>query len=134
MASEACVMRILALVLGVGVALATAAPVVANDVKPTVQIAMKHSAKMASGAVTISNFKFTPPALSVAVGTKVTWTNNGSMNHTTTSNTGVWDSGPLANGKTFSFTFTKAGTFPYHCSIHPNMKGTITVAAMKKAM
>lgn len=126
-------MRVLAIVLGVGVALATAAPVVANDAKPTVQVAAKHS-MMAAGAVSITNFKFTPPSLTVPVGTKVTWTNNAQIDHTTTSNTGVWDSGHIAKTKTFSFTFTKAGTFPYHCMIHPSMKGTIVVTAMKKAM
>ena len=67
--------------------------------------------------------------LVVAMGTTVTWTNNDSIAHTTTSDTGVWDSGILAPGQSFSFTFASTGTFPYHCAIHgaASMSGTIVV-------
>lgn len=84
---------------------------------------------------TISAFKFNPATLNITVGTKVTWTNNSSTStiHTTTSDSGngaggVWDSGVLAPGQSFSFTFTTPGTFTYHCSIHPFMTGTIHVS------
>jgi plastocyanin len=67
--------------------------------------------------------------LVVPVGTKVTWTNNDNIPHTATSDTGVWDSGTLNPGQSFSFQFTKAGTYPYHCTIHgaASMSGVIQV-------
>src|SRR5579862_7535629 len=82
-----------------------------------------------SSAVTIADFQFTPATMQVPQGTTVTWTNNGPSNHTSTSDSGAWDSGVVQPGKSFSFKFNTPGTFSYHCSIHPSMKGTITVAA-----
>jgi plastocyanin len=78
-------------------------------------------------SVSIVDFAFTPGTLTIPVGTTVTWTNKGAVNHTTTSDTGLWDSGLLAPGATFSFTFSSAGTFPYHCNVHFMMTGTIVV-------
>lgn len=78
----------------------------------------------------IMNFTFAPTPLTVPVGTTVVWTNQDTAGHTTTSDTGLWDSGtaaPLKKGDTFKFTFDHVGTFPYHCMIHPNMLGVITV-------
>ncbi len=85
-----------------------------------------------AGAVTIADFQFTPASLSVPLGTTVTWTNNGPTAHTATDQ-GVFDSGVLQAGQKFSFTFNTAGTFNYICTIHPSMKGTITVAAASTA-
>ena len=67
--------------------------------------------------------------LVVKVGTTVTWVNKDTMSHTSTSDTGVWDSGVLASGLSFSFQFSSAGTFPYHCTIHgaASMSGTVQV-------
>lgn len=86
-------------------------------------------APSASGnSVTINSSGDQPAALEVKVGTAVTWTNTDSATHSVTSDTsGVFDSGPLDNGATFTFTFTQAGIYPYHSSSDPNMKGTITV-------
>lgn len=87
----------------------------------------------AGNAVTIADFSFTPATLTVAVGTSVTWTNNGPTGHTVTANDGSFDSDTAGNkstigaGKTFSHTFATAGTFAYHCKIHSSMTGTITV-------
>jgi plastocyanin len=82
----------------------------------------------ASGpAVDIHNFAFNPGSLSVAVGDTVTWTNTDTVAHTVTSRDGTFNSGTLEPGKTFTFTFTKAGSFDYVCSFHPNMTGTIVV-------
>jgi plastocyanin len=61
------------------------------------------------------------------MGTTVTWTNDDGVNHTVTSDQGAFDSGPLATGQTFSQTFNQAGTFTYHCTIHPSMQGTVVV-------
>jgi hypothetical protein len=59
----------------------------------------------------------------------VTWMNSDPVSHTTTSDTGAWDSGPVSSGTTFQHTFSTAGTFPYHCNIHPFMHGTIVVGS-----
>ncbi len=77
--------------------------------------------------MTIENLAFSPAALTVPIGTTVIWTNNDATTHTVTSNTGLFDSGSLNNGATFSFTFNTKGTFEYHCTIHTTMHGTITV-------
>jgi plastocyanin len=80
-----------------------------------------------SASVTIQNFAFNPSPLTVPVGSTVTWTNGDSTAHTTTSDNGTWDSGALSQGASFSFTFSQAGTYTYHCAIHPYMSGTIIV-------
>ncbi len=77
--------------------------------------------------VRIVDFAFTPKTITIARGTRVRWTNTGSVAHTSTSNTGKWDSGTIAPGASFSRVFRRAGTFRYHCSIHPNMKGKVVV-------
>lgn len=97
-------------------------------VAPTSALASaRSSGSGAAVAVTIENFSFQPAALSVAVGTTVTWTNKDSVGHTVTADDGSFASRTLANGATFSHTFTSASTFSYHCAIHPYMKATITV-------
>jgi plastocyanin len=78
-------------------------------------------------AVSIVDFAFQPAGVEVAVGGTVTWTNTGQAPHTVTADDGSFDSGQLAPGASFSQTFNTAGTFTYHCSIHPQMTGTITV-------
>jgi plastocyanin len=78
-------------------------------------------------AVTIVDFGFNPGSITVKAGTTVTWTNTG-VTHTVTSNTGLFDSGHLGSGGTFTFTFSKAGTYAYHCAIHSAMKGEVTVS------
>jgi plastocyanin len=77
-----------------------------------------------------SGFAFSPKSLTVPVGTKVTWTNSTTAPHTSTSDDSSavkWDSGQIQQGGTFSFTFTKAGTYTYHCNVHPSMTATIVV-------
>lgn len=79
--------------------------------------------------VTIQNFAFSPADITVKKGTKVTWTNQDSTQHTVTENDGKNgpSAPPLDNGKSYSFTFNETGSFHYHCSIHPEMTGTVTV-------
>jgi plastocyanin len=79
--------------------------------------------------VSIANFAFDPGTLTITTGTTVTWTNNDTASHNVTSDDGSWGSNSLAKGETFSFTFTKTGTFSYHCGVHPSMTATITVVA-----
>jgi plastocyanin len=83
-----------------------------------------------STIVIIRDFQFTPSAVKVAPGTKVTWVNCGAAgeeSHTSTSNSNVWNSSLLAPGETFTREFPSAGSFPYHCTPHPGMVGTVTV-------
>ena len=75
--------------------------------------------------INISGFAFNPGTLTVKKGTKVTWTNKDSAAHTIKSDT--FNSGDIAQGGTFQFTFNNAGTFNYTCGIHPSMMGKIIV-------
>ncbi len=96
------------------------------------RLALTEGVQAADVSVNIMNFSFQPTPLTIAAGTTVTWTNQDTAGHTTTSDIGVWDSGvatPLKKGDTFQFTFKEVGTFPYHCNIHPNMHGTVVVTA-----
>lgn len=75
---------------------------------------------------------FAPQTVTISAGTTVTWTNRTSISHTVTSDDGKsFDSGtanPITAGMTFSFKFTKPGTYKYHCALHPEMMvGTIIV-------
>jgi plastocyanin len=77
--------------------------------------------------VKIDNFSFNPATLTVAVGTTVTWTNRDDIPHTVVSTDNVFKSKVLDTDEKFSYTFSKAGTYPYFCSIHPKMTGKIVV-------
>jgi plastocyanin len=81
----------------------------------------------ATAEVKIDNFSFGPTALTVPVGTTVTWTNRDDIPHTVVSTAGVFKSKALDTDDKFSFVFTKAGSYPYFCSIHPKMTGTVVV-------
>lgn len=84
----------------------------------------------ANGSVSIASFAFSPAAVTVNVGESVTWTNNqAGVAHTVTSDTGAFDSGAISGGGTFQQTFATAGTFTYHCSIHPSMQGSVIVSS-----
>jgi plastocyanin len=91
----------------------------------TKQSSSSSSGGGAAKAVAIKGFAFGPSNLTVKVGQKITWTNDDDAPHTVTG--GELASGTLAKGASFSFTADKAGTIAYICSIHPTMKGTITV-------
>lgn len=78
--------------------------------------------------VDIVSFTFSPDPINITVGTTVRWTNQDGVLHTSTSDGAVWDSGNLSNGQQFSYTFNIAGSYPYHCSVHPSMLGTINVS------
>ncbi|HEY8283631.1 MAG TPA: cupredoxin family copper-binding protein [Chloroflexota bacterium] len=110
--------------LGMIVALILLSPFVLAGIRGTFATTLAAPA----GKVTIQNFAFSPAVLKVALGTTVTWTNQDSVAHTVTSDTNAWaDSGSLATGKTFSVTFNKAGSFAYHCAIHPTMTAQVLV-------
>lgn len=78
--------------------------------------------------VSIVDFAFNPAAVTINPKDSVTWTWAGTFAHSTTSDdTNLWNSGILASGATFSHTFSSAGTFPYHCAVHPFMTASVTV-------
>ncbi len=87
------------------------------------------AAPAAPPVIEIKTFMFMSAALTVAPGTSVTWKNLDAEPHTVVSVDGTFRSGALDQGDTFSFTFTKPGTYKYVCSIHPQMVATIIVSA-----
>lgn len=93
--------------------------------QPTTQTGS--SPVMAKNAVTIQNMAFSPATLTVKVGDKVTWTNQDSVGHSATADDNSFDTGVIAQGQSGSTTFSKAGTYTYHCKVHPSMTATIIV-------
>ncbi|MHB8618287.1 MAG: cupredoxin domain-containing protein [Chloroflexota bacterium] len=82
---------------------------------------------VATNTVSIKDFDFKPAAITIHVGTAVTWTNNDIEQHTITARDKAFNSDVINNGKTFTHTFDKTGRFEYFCQIHPNMVGTVVV-------
>ena len=87
------------------------------------------AAVAADQSVSISGFAFNPATVTVNVGDSVTWTNNDDVPHTATADNGSFNTGQLGSGDSDSVTFKSAGTFAYHCSVHPSMNGTVVVQA-----
>lgn len=87
------------------------------------------SSAQATNKVAISNFSFSPSSITVKKGTTVTWTNHDSAAHTVAETDGKTgpNSQDIATDQSYSFTYNSTGTFAYHCSIHPEMTGTVTV-------
>jgi plastocyanin len=90
---------------------------------------MARAAPAAAAAVTIGNFTFNSPTLTVKPGTTVTWTNADDIPRTVVSKDGAFKSKVLDTGDRFSFTFANVGQFGYYCSLHPHMTGIVTVRA-----
>jgi len=90
-------------------------------------IAASAEPSAAAASVKIDNFVFGPQTLTVPVGATVTWTNSDDIPHTSVSTEGVFKSKVLDTDEKFSYTFTKPGTYPYYCTIHPKMTGKIVV-------
>jgi len=93
-------------------------------------LALPLIALAATSSVNIQGSAFVPPTTTVRVGDTVSWTNRDAFSHTSTSDTGAWNSDVIRAGSSFSFTFRAAGTFAYHCAIHAFMHGTIEVQAV----
>ncbi len=79
--------------------------------------------------ISIKNFAFNHTLVTISVGDTVRWTNQDSVTHIVKGSN--FESGSLAQKDAYEFTFTKSGTYDYICSIHPSMKGTITVTEKK---
>jgi plastocyanin len=105
-------------VLGVLLVVAMAAFVALGTSQP---------ARAQDTSVSIVDFAFNPSSVTITAGSTVTWTNNGATTHTVTADDGSFDSGNLASGATYSFTFNTPGTYTYHCSIHTYMTATVVV-------
>ena len=102
--------------IAIVVLLAGSPRVIAND-----------QSSAANAEVKIDNFSFGPQTLTVSVGTTVVWTNRDDIPHTVVSTDGVFKSKVRDTDEKFSYTFTKAGTYPYFCSVHPKMTGKVVV-------
>jgi plastocyanin len=85
------------------------------------------AAAFALTEIKIQNNAFVPQYAVVQKGDMVQWTNLDAGVHTSTSDTGVWDSGDIKQNEFFKRKFNKTGAFPYHCKYHPQMKGTVRV-------
>lgn len=83
--------------------------------------------KAAVHTVTIDALVFKPATVDAKVGDTVLWINKDMFPHTATSQAGKFDSGSLATGKSWKHKLTKKGEFPYVCTFHPTMTGTIRV-------
>jgi plastocyanin len=77
--------------------------------------------------ITMQNMVFSNTSVTITAGTKVTWNNNDNMTHTVTSDNAIFNSGDMAAGNTFNFTFNTPGTYSYHCVYHSTMTGVIIV-------
>jgi plastocyanin len=77
--------------------------------------------------VVMQNTAFNPSSITVSKNATVTWTNNDNMTHNVTSDSGLFVSGNIPPGSTYSHQFTATGTYPYRCTIHVGMTGTVIV-------
>ena len=119
-----CSLVLLVLLAGCGLSsggFTTALPPTASGPQATVHI---------TGSASTA-YQFSPASIAIKVGTTVAWINGTDVPHSATSDSGsavTWDSGAIApSGGTYSFSFTEVGTFPYHCTYHSYMHGTIVV-------
>jgi plastocyanin len=100
----------------------TSVPIAVN----TVSIGRNWNADLKLPNIT-NEFAFGPDNISVPAGTTVTWTNDGDIQHSASSDSGLFDSQLLSSGEAFSFTFDKPGTYSYFCTPHPWMLGQVIV-------
>ena len=108
-----------------GLAMPVMAMLLLFEGSPSVRAADQPSA--ATAVVKIDNFSFGPQTITVPVGATVTWTNRDDIPHTVVSTDGVFKSKVRDTDEKFSYTFTKAGTYSYFCSVHPKMTGKVVV-------
>jgi plastocyanin len=109
-----------------GASTGTAATVPAAAVA-TAPAATDAPAPAATISISMKDFMFAPPSLTVKAGSTVTWTNLDQEPHTVVSTSGLFRSGALDTRESFSYRFAAPGTYPYFCTIHPRMVGTVVV-------
>lgn len=101
----------------------TGAPAEENE-----QTVVKEATAAKTVTIDMRNFEYVQPVVTIKKGDTVKWTQRDSVGHTVTSDNSAWESSPtLKNGESFEHTFTEAGTFTYHCTPHPYMKGKVIV-------
>jgi len=94
---------------------------------PTPEPAGSTTVAIPSGASLLTTSAFGANPLTISAGTTISWLNDDNTTHTSAADGGQWASGNIPPGGRFNFTFASPGQFTYHCQIHPNMTGTITV-------
>lgn len=121
----------------IGIAIATAILIISNSCSKSAMNNMygtggstKGTGGPAANEVLIQNMAFNPATITVNAGTTVTWTNKDAIAHTVTSDNSLFNSGSIGSNGTYSYTFQTAGSFPYHCSIHTMMTGSVVVNAV----
>lgn len=115
---------------GAGSGAPTSAPTAIATSQPTATPSAPANATVIKIIGATGAYKFSPASVTVKVGDTVVWMNETGVAHTATSDSDAaltWDSGAIDVGGMYSLTVTKAGTFAYHCSIHPFMRGTLIV-------
>lgn len=103
---------------------ATAVPATAV---PTTRAPQNYGVQIVQPLDVATSWGYNPSSITIQVGDTVTWTNVAAFQHTVTADDGSFDSGLINTGATWSYTFTTAGTYTYHCAPHPWMKGTVIV-------
>jgi len=116
-ANNVCVASLAATVVIAIVLLLAGSPIVTANDEPSAT----------TTEVKIDNFSFGPQTITVPVGATVTWTNRDDIPHTSVSTDGVFKSKVMDTDEKFSYTFSKVGTYPYYCTIHPKMTGQVVV-------
>lgn len=104
-------------------------PLLSVVIATVTALAVSGLALAADQAVVMDNLSFAPTTVTVDVGDTVTWQNNDNVSHTATADDGSFDTGTISTGQSDAVTFDTAGTFPYHCAIHPAMTATVVVQA-----
>jgi plastocyanin len=99
----------------------------APSTNPPIQSGSGSTVRIQGDAYSNGDSAFSPLTLNTTVGTTVIWTNNDSVTHSVVSDTGIFNAPTLAANGTFSFTFTTAGSYPYKCTIHPQMTANVIV-------
>ena len=110
---------------------ATTAPISepsAEASAPAAGAACEVSSAAGEVTVAIADFAFSPADITATAGQSITFTNNDSAPHTATLDDDSCGTPNIAQGESNGLTFSTAGTYPFHCNVHPNMKGTITVS------
>lgn len=94
---------------------------------PVAEVACTESSAAGEVSVAIEGFAFSPADITASVGQTITFTNGDSAPHTATLDDGSCTTANLPNGASGGLVFSAPGTYPFHCAVHPNMKGTITI-------
>lgn len=120
----------------IGIAFATAILIISNSCSKSAMDNMYgtggNGPKGGPGTneVRIQGMAFDPATITVNAGTTIIWTNKDAIAHTVTSDTDLFNSGNIGSNGTYSYTFSTAGSYPYHCSIHTSMTATVVVKAV----